>query len=280
MGQRKGSKLTYLLARSGYRHRHLEEEDSDQELKEAQRIYEYNRFRMDPPELNADGTVVEVLQSRLMRKLNKMKHKDPEVHSEDQMVNSFRENFSECSISEEDEDAEKKKLRRRSKKKKPLKGTAAKMMAAGRKARKPIMNVYCTEYDIVKKAAKVFCGFRLRERKEDHEGAIVNGVSGQKLSEEWDVTWHDLGITPDFFSKMLPYQKVNQFTGIYQITKKNNLARNLIKLRKAFPDKFQFFPRTWILPGEASEFRNQFIDRCGRQINQRKTFIVKPDNLA
>jgi len=37
------------------------------------------------------------------------------------------------------------------------------------------MNVYCTEYDIVKKAAKMYAGFRLRERKEDHEGAIVNG---------------------------------------------------------------------------------------------------------
>jgi hypothetical protein len=74
-----------------------------------------------------------------------------------------------------------------------------------KKARKPIMNVYCTEYDIVKKAAKMFCGFRLRERKEDHEGAIVNGLTCQKLSEEYDVTWHDLFITPDFFQKMMPY---------------------------------------------------------------------------
>jgi hypothetical protein len=74
-----------------------------------------------------------------------------------------------------------------------------------KKARKPIMNVYCTEYDIVRKTAKVFCGYRLREKKEDHEGAIVNGLNGQKLSEEYDVTWHDLFITPDFFQKMMPY---------------------------------------------------------------------------
>jgi hypothetical protein len=192
LGQRKGSNKYHLIARSGYR-RHQDEE------------FEFKRFRLDPPELDLEGNEVEVLQSRLMRKLNKMKHKDPEIHSEDGMVNSFRENFSECSISEEDEDAEKKIRRRRSKKKKPLKGLCGFKMAAGRKLRKPIMNVYCTEYDIVKKAAKVFCGFRLRERKEDHEGAIVAGVSGNKLSEEYDVTWHDLGITPDFFSKLLPY---------------------------------------------------------------------------
>ena len=142
------------------------------------------------------------------------------------------------------------------------------------------MNVYCTEYDSVKKAAKIFCGYRLRERAEDHEGAIVKGEGGKKLNEEYDVTWHDLAITADFFSKLQPYQKVNQFAGIYQITKKNNLARNLMKMRRVFPEEYQFFPRTFILPGEASEFRNQFIDRQGRPCNRRKTFIVKPDNLA
>lgn len=49
------------------------------------------------------------------------------------------------------------------------------VLPLAKKVRKPIMNVYCTEYDIVKKAAKLFCGFRLREMKEDHEGAIVHG---------------------------------------------------------------------------------------------------------
>ena len=50
--------------------------------------------------------------------------------------------------------------------------------AIKRKARKPVMNVYCTDYEVVKKAAKVYAGFRLKERREDHEGAIVKGVGG------------------------------------------------------------------------------------------------------
>jgi hypothetical protein len=33
-----------------------DEDDSDDGMKQAQRLQEYNRFRMDPPELNADGT--------------------------------------------------------------------------------------------------------------------------------------------------------------------------------------------------------------------------------
>jgi len=48
----------------------------------------------------------------------------------------------------------------------------------GIKRRKPIMNVYCTDYDVVKKVAKNQCGFRLKEYKEDHEGAIVKGQFG------------------------------------------------------------------------------------------------------
>jgi hypothetical protein len=44
-----------------------------------------------------------------MLKLSKVKLKEPEVYSEDELVNSFRENFSECSESEEEDDDQPKK---------------------------------------------------------------------------------------------------------------------------------------------------------------------------
>lgn len=78
-----------------------------------------------------------------------------------------------------------------------------------KKPRKNIMNVCCTEYEIVKRVAKRIVGYRIKEYEEDHEGGIINGEGNQKLSTDWDVTWHDLGVTPDFLSKMQPYQKVN-----------------------------------------------------------------------
>lgn len=40
------------------------------------------------------------------------------------------------------------------------------------------MNVYCTQYEIVRKAAKVFRGFIIRERAEDHEGGVTKHVGG------------------------------------------------------------------------------------------------------
>ena len=34
------------------------------------------------------------------------------------------------------------------------------------------------------------------------------------------------------------------------------------------------------MPSEQSDFRNNFVDKHGRPIQRRKTYIVKPDNLA
>jgi len=47
--------------------------------------------------------------------------------------------------------------------------------------------------------------FRIKEIEEDHEGGVINGEGGKKLKEDWDITWHDLGITADFLSKMQNY---------------------------------------------------------------------------
>ena len=55
---------------------------------------------------------------------------------------------------------------------------------------------------------------------------------------------------------MEPYQKVNQYPGIYVITRKNNLARNLMKMQRCYPNEYNFFPKTWIIPQETTDFRS------------------------
>ena len=67
------------------------------------------------------------------------------------------------------------------------------------------MNVCCTEYEVVKKVAKKVLNFKLKEIEEDHDGGVHKGIGGGKLSPSWDVTWHDLAISPDFMAKMEPY---------------------------------------------------------------------------
>ena len=51
---------------------------------------------------------------------------------------------------------------------------------------------------------------------------------------------------------------------------KNNLCRNLKRMQKWFPQDFDFFPKTWILPADSSDFKMQFTKK------KAKTFIVKP----
>lgn len=53
-----------------------------------------------------------------------------------------------------------------------------------------------------------------------------------------------------------------------------------MKMKRIYPEQYKFFPRTWILPQEASEFHNMFIDKFGRPIQRAKTYIVKPDSLC
>ena len=152
--------------------------------------------------------------------------------------------------------------------------------------KKVVINVYCTEYEIVRKVSKRVCNFRMKEIEEDHEGAVVKGQGGQKLSPVWDISWHDLAITPDFMSKMASYQKVNHFPGMYVVCRKNFLARNLMKMQRQFPEEYSFFPKTWLLPSEQIEFRNQFttIGPNGKanpkSSNKKKTYIVKPEALS
>jgi tubulin polyglutamylase TTLL6/13 len=96
--------------------------------------------------------------------------------------------------------------------------------------KKIAINVYSTEYDVIKKVAKKVNEFKLVEMEEDHEGGVYKGTGGGRLSTFWDITWHDLAITPDFLAKLEPYQKVNQFPGIYVVCRKNHLARNLMRM--------------------------------------------------
>ena len=102
------------------------------------------------------------------------------------------------------------------------------------------------------------------------------------FSEVKSPCWHwissplirsDQGIPAERFSKLKPFQKQNHFVGMCAITRKNNLGRNLLRMKKYFPESYKFFPDTWILPTDLSDFKAQFSNgKCN------KTFIIKPDN--
>lgn len=68
---------------------------------------------------------------------------------------------------------------------------------------------------------------------------------------------------------------------MYALARKNNLCRNLMRMLKSFKDEYNFFPKTWILPTEMADFKQQFqTNSNNKQKKSSKTFIVKPVHMC
>jgi tubulin polyglutamylase TTLL6/13 len=80
---------------------------------------------------------------------------------------------------------------------------------------------------------------------------------------EFDVMWQDLWIENWQLANLKPYQKINHFPAMWNITRKTFLAKNLKRFAKLFPLEYDFFPLTWILPQEHAELR-QHIEKCNK----------------
>lgn len=77
---------------------------------------------------------------------------------------------------------------------------------------------------------------------------------------------------PEELGKMNAHQKINHFPGMFCLSRKNHLGRNLMKMRKKFQNEYDFFPLTWMFPSERSELRN-YAEKNKKNL----TFIVKPE---
>ncbi|EGR32668.1 tubulin-tyrosine ligase family protein, putative [Ichthyophthirius multifiliis] len=128
-----------------------------------------------------------------------------------------------------------------------------------KKQYKITMNVSDTQYPVVKFVGKKLLKWRLSYDSEN---------------TECDIYWTDNAVQPEQLGKMQAYQKINHFPGMFILARKNYLARHLKKMQKQFPEEYNFFPQTWLLPLEYNDLRTEFEKI---QKGKRKTFIVKPE---
>jgi tubulin polyglutamylase TTLL6/13 len=91
---------------------------------------------------------------------------------------------------------------------------------------------------------------------------------------DWDILWTDWHIEPDVLIKMHLFQKISHYPGIHTLARKNLLGMNLMSMREAFPDEYNFFPLTWMLPQEYVEFRTYFESKPK---GKARTYIMKPE---
>jgi tubulin polyglutamylase TTLL6/13 len=68
--------------------------------------------------------------------------------------------------------------------------------------------------------------------------------------------WTDNAVQPEQLAKMKMHQKINHFPGMFTLSRKNYLARNLVKMSKEFADDYDFYPKTWVLPSEMNDLRS------------------------
>ena len=78
------------------------------------------------------------------------------------------------------------------------------------------------------------------------------------LPPDFDVSWIDGGIMAEVLTKLKPYQRISQFPGISAICNKKKLGNGLMRMFRKYPEQFDFFPQTYMLPTEYYEFKAQF----------------------
>jgi tubulin polyglutamylase TTLL6/13 len=84
----------------------------------------------------------------------------------------------------------------------------------------------------------------------------------------------DSAVTPEFVARLKSYQRVSQFPGILALANKAKMSRKLKKMRKIYPEDYDFFPQTYILPSEFNEFRKAFGEK------RNNVYIVKPEAMC
>ena len=110
------------------------------------------------------------------------------------------------------------------------------------------------------------------------ETAKGNGWKVQeddKNESKSNVFWVDVATIQERLRSLQPWQMINHFPGMSNIARKQRMGQNLNRMQRSYPKEYSFFPRTWILPAEMSDFRQQF-DSQGVALGN-KIFIIKPD---
>ncbi|XP_034352531.2 tubulin polyglutamylase TTLL11 isoform X2 [Arvicanthis niloticus] len=89
-----------------------------------------------------------------------------------------------------------------------------------------------------------------------------------------DIYWHGVS----FRDNDILSGQVNKFPGMTEMVRKITLSRALRIMQNLFPEEYNFYPRSWILPEEFQLFVAQVQTVKDGDPSWRPTFIVKPDS--
>ncbi|XP_058473202.1 tubulin polyglutamylase TTLL11 isoform X1 [Solea solea] len=89
-----------------------------------------------------------------------------------------------------------------------------------------------------------------------------------------DIYWHGVSFHDN---ENIVSGQVNKFPGMIDMLRKINLSRAMRTTQELFPEEYDFYPRSWILPEEYQQFSTQIRMVKENDATVNPTFIVKPD---
>ncbi|CAF3988772.1 unnamed protein product [Rotaria magnacalcarata] len=94
-----------------------------------------------------------------------------------------------------------------------------------------------------------------------------------------DIYWHSSSFHEGNVNFAFNSGRVNKFPGMNDLLRKVHLTRLLNNMRLLFPNDFDFYPKTWFLPEQTQQFKDdvRYIHQQDKKHNRSlTTFIIKP----
>ena len=91
----------------------------------------------------------------------------------------------------------------------------------------------------------------------------------------WNVCWA-VGAKSELYRSLKPYQKINSFPRTHEITRKDQLCRNIMRMQELYgAKKFDFIPQSFVLPAERGAFE-RLVRSTASTKKKPDMWIVKP----
>lgn len=110
-----------------------------------------------------------------------------------------------------------------------------------------------------------------------HKGAAIvkdilidNGLCPSSQHSKCVFFWNNGSVKLEFFAKLQAGQKFNHFPFSNQITRKDYMFINIMKIKNKFKEHYDFIPNSFLLPQDTSLLSKYF------EQNKNKIYICKP----
>jgi tubulin polyglutamylase TTLL5 len=78
-------------------------------------------------------------------------------------------------------------------------------------------------------------------------------------SHDWNILWSNSSCKSYLYEGLNEYQKINHFPSSNELTRKDKLCENLVRMQERFgKHNFDFIPDTYVLPDEFGSFHSHF----------------------